>query len=321
MRIARRQSYRSTSRRPWERVRRKNPCPHRILALRRKKRRKKRRKSGENRGGEITPMRLRRSLFFVKPATLAGRPSRRKPGETVQGPPRPTRPDRLRSVPRPQAAQGCRARSAFVLSQRMARLCPAPQSRQIKCANHGLSQPQTFRRKPQPRRAPRDTNHGLYGRSVRRECERVAPPKTAARTAAPADKSLLHCTRSRGIARQSCCPVTASLLTSAHYCPELLGGGGGPLSKCPRTVRRSRSASRRAPFAAQFPSPCGLLGLRPRPNVPMLRKGSVLLCATRGTFYIALTAAGFDLSRRFADFVMFYRLALPDLIHQKAGCR
>ena len=195
-------------------------------------------------------MRLRRSLFFVKPATLAGRPSRRKPGETVQGPPRPTRPDRLRSVPRPQAAQGCRARSAFVLSQRMARLCPAPQSRQIKCANHGLSQPQTFRRKPQPRRAPRDTNHGLYGRSVRRECERVAPPKTAARTAAPADKSLLHCTRSRGIARQSCCPVTASLLTSAHYCPELLGGWGAPeqvsAHRPPFSVGLTTSAVRRA---------------------------------------------------------------------------
>ena len=39
---------------------------------------------GKNRGGDITPMRLRRSLFFVAPATPAGRPSRRQPGETVQ---------------------------------------------------------------------------------------------------------------------------------------------------------------------------------------------------------------------------------------------
>ena len=52
-------------------------------------RRKKRRK---NRGGDITPMRHRRSLFFVAPATPAGRPSRRKPGETVQAlPGRPGR--------------------------------------------------------------------------------------------------------------------------------------------------------------------------------------------------------------------------------------
>ena len=38
----------------------------------------------ENRGGDITPIRLRRSLFFIAPATSAGRPSRRKPGETVK---------------------------------------------------------------------------------------------------------------------------------------------------------------------------------------------------------------------------------------------
>ena len=42
-------------------------------------------KSGEkNRGGDITSMHLRRSLFFVAPATPAATPSRRQPGETVQ---------------------------------------------------------------------------------------------------------------------------------------------------------------------------------------------------------------------------------------------
>ena len=46
----------------------------------------------KNRGGDITPMRLRRSLFFVAPATPVGRPSRRKPGETVKAlPGRPRR--------------------------------------------------------------------------------------------------------------------------------------------------------------------------------------------------------------------------------------
>ena len=78
-----------------------------------------------------------------------------------------------------------------------------------------------------PRHAPRDTNHGLYGRSVRRWCERVAPPETAARSAVPADKSRLPCAHSRGNARQSCCPVTACLPGIARNCPELLGGVGG----------------------------------------------------------------------------------------------
>ena len=65
-------------------------------------------KSGEkNRGGDITPMRLRRSLFFVAPATPAGTPSRRKPGESIKalpgrpgcglpGAPRLPRPKRVR---------------------------------------------------------------------------------------------------------------------------------------------------------------------------------------------------------------------------------
>ena len=47
---------------------------------------------GKNRGGDITSMCLRRSLFFVAPATAADRPSRRKPGETVKA--RPGRPGR-----------------------------------------------------------------------------------------------------------------------------------------------------------------------------------------------------------------------------------
>ena len=77
MTTGRRESWRSTSRRPWERG---HPCP-------------RGEKSGEkNRGGDITSMRLRRSLFFVAPANPAGRPSRRQPGETVQAlPGRPGR--------------------------------------------------------------------------------------------------------------------------------------------------------------------------------------------------------------------------------------
>ena len=84
----------------------------------------------------------------------------------------------------------------------------------------------------------------LHGRSVPRGRERVAPPETAARTAAPAAPSRLSGARSRGMAPLSCRPVTACLPTMARH-----GAGGVPLSQRPRTVRRSRPASRRAPLA------------------------------------------------------------------------
>ena len=102
----------------------------------------------------------------------------------------------------------------------------------------------------------------------------------------------------------------------AHFCPELPGisrllfiaclltiaplcGGlcaivqyGGavllPLSsvRAPSAVRGRPHDERRW---RQLPSPCGLLSLRRTQNDPMLRKGNVLLCTNRGTFYIALT--------------------------------
>ena len=188
-------------------------------------------------------------LFFVAPATPAGTPSRRQPGETVKA---------LRGRP---GRAGCGLpgapklpnRGAFVLSKRAAQDARAlwadelrPRRRegasfsQIRCRN---------------------------GRLVRRGCERVAPPRTAARTAAPAipvtDSQC--CPRSPAIARLSC-----RKRTIARYCafPGFLAAFPAhdgpllpafahdgpldclPLSKCPCTVRRSRSASRRAPFAA-----------------------------------------------------------------------
>ena len=169
-------------------------------------------------------MRLRRSLFFVAPATPAGRPSRRQPRRDRQGPPRPTRLGRLRSARRPQAAPGCRARGAFVLSQRMARHCPAPQLPQIKCTNQGFPSRRPFAAShSRPRDAPRDTNHGLYGRSVGRWCARVAQPKTAARTAAPAAQSMLPCSLLPTIARN--CPAPFYCLP-AHDCAQLCSMGG-----------------------------------------------------------------------------------------------
>ena len=61
--------------------------------------------------------------------------------------------------------------------------------------------------------------------------------------------------------------------TIARYCPAFLL----PQSKGPRTVCRSRSASRRESFAAAPVAP-GLLPPLPTPNEPTLRKGNVLFC-------------------------------------------
>ena len=107
----------------------------------------------------------------------------------------------------------------------------------------------------------------------------------------------------RAFARQSCCPVTASLFTSVcsllfGYCSALFGiirgvGGGWASVGAPSAVLGGPHDERREP---QLPSPSGLLALRLAQDEPMLRKGNVLLCANRGTFYIALTAAGFDFS-------------------------
>ena len=82
----------------------------------------------------------------------------------------------------------------------------------------------------------KQAKHGLYARSVRRGCERVAPPETAARTA--------------GARRQ----VTAPLSTIVRHCSLLFAivrGKNMPCSQFPRVVRLSRSASRRAPFDAK----------------------------------------------------------------------
>ena len=87
-------------------------------------------------------------------------------------------------------------------------------------------------------------------------------------------------TRNRRPDRHVLCNITDSQLTTAHYCAVLRGIARLkilPLSKCPRTVSRSRSASRRAPLAAA-PVASGLLPLRRTQNEPMLRKGNVLDC-------------------------------------------
>ena len=106
--------------------------------------------------------------------------------------------------------EGCRARGAFVLSKRAAQDARALRADDLR-----------------PRRRDGASWSQILcrnGRSVRRGCARVAQPKTAA-------QSLLRCQR---------------------LCAIVQYGGAFflHLSQCPRTVRRSRSVSRRAPLAA-----------------------------------------------------------------------
>ena len=172
-------------------------------------------KSGEkNRGGDITPMRLRRSLFFVAPATPAGRPSRRQPGETVQALPGRSGCGLPGAPKRPQAAA------------------------------------------PEARSSCRTKLHTMRGRCGRTS---FGPGASRARLGRKSGvcMAVLFAVGAKGSHNQKPPPGPPrrppSQCFPAHFCPELPGIARQkilPLSKCPRTVRRSRSALRRAPFAA-----------------------------------------------------------------------
>ena len=125
----------------------------------------------------------------------------------------------------------------------------------------------------------RDTKHGLYGRSVRRGCERLAQRITAARTAAPAIKSMIPSSLLPTIARY--CP--------ASFFPEQISAHRPPFSVGPT----SSAVSWEIPELCAESRVCG----RP-PKQPMLRKGNVLYCTNRGTFYVALTIARLELPLR-----------------------
>ena len=149
------------------------------------------------------------------------------------------------------------------------------------------------------------TNHGLYGRSVRRGCPRAAPPETAARSLLPCPRwpAMIRkipqmCAESRIPQKNHCLPARC-----CPRCSDMARRVGG--SKCPHTVSRSRPDSRQAPLAGkscksahnpvyrrkmrevqrspQFPSPSGLVLLRRTHNEPMLRKGNVLYCVDKDT--------------------------------------
>ena len=61
--------------------------------------------------------------------------------------------------------------------------------------------------------------HGLYGRSIRRGCARDAQPETAARTTAPAARSLLACALWRGCGAAGAAVVVWVERHGAAYCP------------------------------------------------------------------------------------------------------
>ena len=149
-------------------------------------------------------MRLRRSLFFIAPATPAGRPSRRNPGETVKA--LPGRPGwggcglpgapKLPQAAAPEARLSCRKEWPAIARLPSCRKSSA----RIKAFPAAGPSPQATAARATPHET-RITNHGLYGRSVGRWCARVAQPKTAAQTAAPAAQSMLPCSLLPTIAR------------------------------------------------------------------------------------------------------------------------
>ena len=205
-------------------------------------------KSGEkNRGGDITSMRLRRSLFFVASATPAGRPCGASPARPSR--PSPADPAGPAAVcPAPPNCQGCRARGAFVLSNQAAQDARALRADELRSRRRdGASWSQI---------------RCLHGRSVRRWCARVAEPKTAARTAAPACLSgrqgrqaaksllpgpdfpefpgsflLLACSRLRGIARYCAAKNIVPEQVSAHRQPFSVGLTTSVVSRSSRRLR------------------------------------------------------------------------------------
>ena len=200
-------------------------------------------------------MRLRRSLFFVAPATPAGSPLAATPA-------RPSRPSL--ADPAGEAAV-CPAPPSCPRLPRPRRVCPVakngpPLPGSPVAANQvhesRLSQPQALRRKPQPP-ARRPTRH--ESRITAFMAVRLAVGAQGSHNQKPPPSQCFpahFCPELPGISRNFPAPFYC---LPAHDCAALWGIVRNcavwgavllPLSKCPRTVRRSRWASRRAPFAA-----------------------------------------------------------------------
>ena len=159
-------------------------------------------------------MRLRRSLFFVAPVTPAGTPSRRNPGESIKA--LPGRP-------------GCGLPGA----PRM------PRPRRVRLAEEKVEKSRTGCAGAAGGRASAQAHRGrVFLANPGSECPFGPPWVRKGRT-----------TENRRPDRRARRPVTACLPGIARHWSALVGKIL-PLSKCPRTVSRSRWASRRAPLAA-----------------------------------------------------------------------
>ncbi len=128
----------------------------------------------------------------------------------------------------------------------------------------------------------RDTNHGFSGRSVRRGCASVAPPKSAARTAAPAGSVngpwpsiVVHDTEYPTKMHKIPDPAEKSLLAGSLLSPMARHrsvGGGEPVSahgQCFSTRLTTSAVSWESHKNAQNPGSRGKMReARPSPQLP-----------------------------------------------------
>ncbi len=183
-----------------------------------------RRKKRKNRGGEITRMRPRRSLFFVAPATPAGSTSCKPPAPATR-------------LFRPFTNHESR-NTAFMLFSLLSCALRRGMGRLWRGMG-GAAVPRTGNTACW---FSRIMHHRIYRRSVRLGCERVAQPKTAVRTAVPAARSRLPCSRLFKIVRHCSLLFTINLnaggaeQVSAHRPPFSVGL---PASAVLRSSRRS----------------------------------------------------------------------------------
>ena len=228
-------------------------------------------------------MRLRRSLFFAAPATSAGRPSRRQPGETVQAlrgrPGRPGAPELPQAPFLPAWGSEVRERTG-----RTSCKPPAPATRPSGFfTNHETRITAFLAVRFAWARKGRNIRNCRPDRRDRRQVTACLP--TSARNCpAPFFLACLLTIAPLGIARHSCSPVNASLLNT-HYRPAC--------RHCPAARQKNIApepvSAHRPPFSVGLTTsavsgssrrPSGLLPLRLTQNEPMLR---------RGTFYMAQT--------------------------------
>ena len=169
---------------------------------------------------QVKRMRPRRSLFFVAPATPAGSTSCKPPAPA-------TRPFRFFTNHESR-------NTAFMLFSLLSCALRRGMGRLWRGMG-GAAVPRTGNTACW---FSRIMHHRIYRRSVRLGCERVAQPKTAVRTAVPAARSRLPCSR---------------LFAIVHY---LLNGGGA-----------EQVSAHRQPFLVSLPASAVLRSSRRSPSI------------------------------------------------------